>query len=136
MAPKPPTAKHPQSPSNELRTADQATSAAENADISKKADDDLKLDAVYIAFGIDFQLTDDLIYHCKDDNTRLRIPDSCVQDIFRLAHDDFAHAEHHRIYVKLVDLVYIKKLFKQLTIYLRHCLVCQLHQTKKHKFHD
>ncbi|CAF9928451.1 MAG: hypothetical protein HETSPECPRED_006833 [Heterodermia speciosa] len=88
---------------------------AEDADTSNKADDGLNLDPAYIASGIDFQLTDGLIYHCKDGNIRLCIPTSCVQDIFQMAHDDCAHAGHHRAYAKLVDLVYIKKLSRQLT---------------------
>ena len=151
VAPEPPVAKDPQPPQSERTTADQSspaappaplsepqtadktTSAVESTDTSAKADDGLKLDPAYVASGIDFQLIDDLIYHCKDESSRLCIPNNCVQDILQMAHDDCAHAGHHRAYAKLVDLVYIKRLSRQLTTYLRHCPVCQLHQTKRHR---
>ena len=53
-----------------------------------------------------------------------------------MIHDNCIHAEHHRTYVKFVDLIYIKKFFRQLTTYLKHCFVCQLYQIKKHKFYE
>lgn len=93
----------------------------------------LKLDAAYVASGINFQLIDDLIYHIKEGTARLCIPANCIQDIFQLAHDQNAHAGHHRAYARLVDLVYIRKLSRQLTTYIKHCPKCQLNQTTRHK---
>ena len=103
---------------------------------SKKANEDvgkLKLDPAYVESGIDFALVDSLIYHTKDDNIRLCVPENCVQDVLRIAHDENYHAGHHRAYARLVKTVYIRKLSRRLTTYIRHCPQCQLNQTKRHK---
>ena len=121
---------------NEPQTADKITSAVKSIDTSIKANDDLKLDSAYVISNINFQLIDNLIYHCKDESSRLCILNNCVQNILQMTHDDYVHADHHRTYVKLVDLIYIKRLFRQLITYLKHCFVCQLHQIKRHKFYE
>ena len=56
--------------------------------------------------------------------------------MFKLIHDDCFHAEHHRVYARLINVVYVHKLFRKFTIYIRHCSVCQLNQIKRHRFYD
>ena len=89
-----------------------------------------------IATDIDFQLHDELIYHVKKDIFRLCILSNCEQNVFKLTHDDCFHAEHHRVYARLINVVYVHKLFRKFTIYIRHCSVCQLNQIKRHRFYD
>ena len=67
---------------------------------------------------------------------RLCIFSNCEQNVFKLTHDDCFHTEHHRAYVRLINVVYVHKLFKKFTIYIRHCSVCQLNQIKRHRFND
>ena len=89
-------------------------------------------DPAYLASGIDFQLIDDLIYYVKGDQPRLCIPENSIHDVLKLAHDDNFHAGHHRAYDRL-KTVYVRRLSRRLTNYIRHCPSCQLNQTKRHK---
>ena len=89
-----------------------------------------------IVTDIDFKLRDDLIYHVKKNIFRLCIFKNCEQKVFKLIHDDCFHAEHHRVYARLIESIYIHKLFKKLTIYIRHCSTCQLNQVKRHRSYD
>ena len=61
---------------------------------------------------------------------------NCEQNVFKLIHDDCFHAEYYRVYVRLINVVYVHKLFKKVTIYIRHCSACQLNQIKRHRFYD
>ena len=96
----------------------------------------MKLDLTYVISNINFQFIKNLIYHCRNENNRLCIFNNCVQTILQMIHDDCVYVEHHRTYVKLIDLIYIKRFFRQLITYLKHCFVCQFHQIKKHKFYE
>ena len=89
-----------------------------------------------IVTDIDFQLHDELIYHVKKNIFKLCIFSNCEQNVFKLIHDDCFHARHHRVYVRLINIVYVHKLFKKFTIYIRHCSICQLNQTKRHRFYN
>ena len=95
----------------------------------------MKFDLTYVISNINFKFIDNLIYHCKNENNRLCIFNNCVQKILQIIHDDCVYVNYYRTYVKFVDLIYIKRLFKQLIIYLKYCFVCQFHQIKKHKFY-
>ena len=83
--------------------------------------------------GVEFILIEDLIYHYKDDITRLCIPKGIEKEIFQLAHDKNTHAGHHRAYAKIVETLFIPRLSRKLALYIKHCPQCQLNQTKRHK---
>jgi hypothetical protein len=87
-------------------------------------------------FEIDFHLKNDLIYHLKNDKKRLCISSFCETDVFKLAHDQNNHFDHHHVYNKLIDHVYILKLFRKIRLYIKHCSVCELNQTKKHLIYE
>ena len=82
---------------------------------------------------IDFELKDDLLYHKTDNKLRLCIPKALKKDIFKLTHDDNQHAEVTRFYARIVESLYILKLFRKLRTYITHCPTCQLNQTKRHR---
>ncbi len=84
---------------------------------------------------IDFSLEDDLIYHVKD-KRRLCISFNCETEIFQLVHDQNNHFDHHRAYSKLIDQVYILKLSRKIRQYIKHCLACELNQTKRHSIYE
>lgn len=71
--------------------------------------------------NIDFYLMKELIYYIKNDRTRLCISRNIKSIVMKATHDDYFHANHHKVYVKLSDSIYIHKLFKKLIIYIRHC---------------
>lgn len=91
---------------------------------------------------IDFQLIDDLIYHIHENNdydideSRLCISKNCQKEIFKIAHDDNAHVDHHRVYRRLIEIVYMFDMSRKLCLYLRHCLACQLNQIKRHNSYE
>lgn len=75
--------------------------------------------------NIDFALIDDLIYYIKNNNSqiefetsRLIISTNCEKKIFAMTHDDCNHLEHHRVYVKLVEFVYIFRMSRKLRLYI------------------
>jgi hypothetical protein len=80
---------------------------------------------------IDFQLKNDLIYYTRD-KSRLCILATCEKKIFELAHDQNNHARHHRAYQKLIDIIYIPRLFRKIRLYIKHCSACELNQIKRH----
>ena len=85
---------------------------------------------------MNFVLRDGLIYHVRDDKKRLCISASMKKMMLKAAHDDCNHAKHHRAYARLSETVYIHKLSKKLTIYIRHCSACQLNQTRRHRQYE
>ena len=85
---------------------------------------------------IDFELKDDLLYHKTDNKLRLCISKVLKKNIFKLTHDDNQHAEITRFYARIVESLYILKLFRKLKAYLTHCSTCQLNQIKRHKLYE
>ena len=77
-----------------------------------------------IVTDIDFQLRDELIYHIKKNIFKLCIFKNCEQKIFKLIHDDCFHVDHHRAYARLIEIVYVHKLFRKFITYIRHCSTC------------
>ena len=93
-----------------------------------------KIDSFYLFFDVNFQLIDDLLYHVKKNYFKFCISKNNIQNVLKLIHDDNSHADYHKIYVKL-KFVYIRKLSRQLNIYIKHCSICQLNQIKRHRFY-
>lgn len=71
--------------------------------------------------SIDFYLINNLIYHIKSNKTQLCISRNTKSTMIKTTHNDYFHANHYRVYVKLNDIIYIYKLFRKLIIYIRHC---------------
>ena len=91
---------------------------------------------------IDFQLIDELIYHIHESNdyefeqSKLCIFEICQQNVFKIAHNDNFHVEHHRVYRRLMKTVYMSTMSRKLRMYLRHCFECQFNQIKRHNSYD
>jgi hypothetical protein len=81
-------------------------------------------------FEIDFLWKDELFFH--KDRKRLCIFANCETNVFKLAHDQNNHFEHNKIYIKLIDRVYISKLSRNIRQYIKHCSTCELNQIKRH----
>ena len=86
--------------------------------------------------NIDFCLKEGLIYHVKNDKKRLCISQNAKVDVLKTAHDNCFHVDHHRVYARLSDFVYVHKLSRKLIIYIRHCPSCQLNQIRRHRDYD
>ena len=85
---------------------------------------------------INFIIKKDLIYHVKKIIHRLCIPKFCEKVIFEIAHDHNNHANYHRIYQRLINTIFISKLIRKVRLYVKHCSVCELNQTKKYAFYE
>lgn len=70
---------------------------------------------------IDFYLMSNLIYHVKNDKIRLCIFQNTKSIMIKTIYDDYFHANHYRVYVRLNDIIYIHKLSRKLIIYIRYC---------------
>lgn len=64
---------------------------------------------------------------------RLCIPSSTVREIFEAVHDGNSHLGFARTYERIASSFYVCNLTEKLKEYLRHCLECQVHQTRQHK---
>ena len=78
-----------------------------------------------------------LIYHVNDLTglRRLCIPSSCVKDILDIAHDE-DHPGFARCFEIIFRAWYVKRLIKQLRIYIRHCPQCLVLQIRRHSSYD
>ncbi len=87
---------------------------------------------------IEFERREDLIYHLNRITlkARLCIFKSLIQNIFRMTHDDLAHADFHRAYATIFETLYIRRLVHYLRQYIEYCSNCLLNQTKRHKLYD
>jgi hypothetical protein len=93
---------------------------------------------------LSFELNnDDLIYRIDKivlehvyESKRLCISSSTISDILNIAHED----SHHSRFATCFDIIffswYIHELIRHLRQYLRHCLECQIFQTRRHKSYD
>ncbi len=87
---------------------------------------------------IEFECRDNLIYHLNQSTlkTRLCISKSLMQDIFKMTHDELAHADFHRAYAAIFETLYIRRLTHYLRRYISYCSKCLLNQIKRHKSYD
>ena len=72
----------------------------------------------------------------KKEKNQLCISKIIKQKIFRIIHDFNNYNNFHKTYNRLINLIYVRYLTKQLQIYIKHCSKCQLHQIKKHFFYN
>ena len=87
--------------------------------------------------NINFALNEnEIIYHIEDDFRRSCISIFVKREIFRLVHDENHHSEVYRNYDRISSILYISRLFRKIRKYIKHCLICQLTQTKRHRFYD
>ena len=60
-----------------------------------------------------------------------------VDEIFNTIHDAAnEHNDFHKCYERLIFSYFIRNLFFQLRVYLRHYSDCQIHQTRQYKSYD
>jgi hypothetical protein len=87
---------------------------------------------------IEFERRDDLIYHLNrlTSRARLCISKSVMQNIFKMTHDDQAHADFHRAHAIIFETLYIRRLAHYLRQYIEYCSQCLLNQTKRHKSYE
>ena len=82
-----------------------------------------------------FVIKDDLLYHIdqNDGHERICIPDTVCAEVFRLAHDELGHPGYYRTHERLANTVHIRHMSKKLREFLKHCPLCQLYGTRRHK---
>jgi hypothetical protein len=87
---------------------------------------------------IEFERRNDLIYHLNKFifRARLCISKTMLRNVFKMTHDDLAHADFHRVYVAISKTLYIRHLSYHLRQYIDYCSECLLNQIKRHKFYD
>ena len=86
------------------------------------------------AKGLPFVMKEELLYEEDPDSgrSRLCIPKSVEQEVFRLAHDEQFHRGFHRTYHDIAEALYLRKLSKRLRRYILHCPSYAVTQTKRH----
>ena len=90
-----------------------------------------------LRIDVDFELTsDELIYNINTNVRRLCIFVVVKQKIYNLIHDDVVHADIHRCYNRITNILYISRLIKKIRNYVKHCFNCQFNQIKRHRFYD
>ena len=108
-----------------------------NENINEQNENDAKSIFKKLRTNINFALNEnEIIYHIENDFRRSCISIFVKREIFRFAHDENHHSEVHRNYDRISSILYISRLFKKIKKYIKHCSICQLTQTKRHKFYD
>ena len=108
-----------------------------NENINEQNENDAKSIFKNIKTNVNFALNEnEIIYHIENDFRRSCISIFVKRKIFRLVHDENHHSEIHRNYDKISNTLYISRLFRKIKKYIKHCSICQLAQTKRHKFYD
>ena len=75
--------------------------------------------------SLNFELVDDeLIYHVDESRRRLDISAAIEQEMFRIAHDEIHHVDIHRCYARIVDILYVSRLFRKLRKYIERYSLC------------
>ena len=85
---------------------------------------------------VDFELNNDFIYYVDEEIRRLYLFIAIKEEVFRLIHDENVHADIHRCFNRIVDILYISKLNNKIRRYIEHCFDCQLTQIKRHRSYD
>lgn len=78
-----------------------------------------------------FHWEDGLLWYKR----RLCIPDGLEGDVFSTAHDGQFYIGPGRLYARIREQYYIRKLDKKIRTYVQHCEDCQRAQTKRHLPH-
>ena len=106
----------------------------EDSSVTEESSEEERIPKKFRA-GIDFELVDGLIYYIDEGARRLCLPSAVEAEVFRLAHDDNAHADIHRCFNRKADTYYVPRLSKKIRRYIGHCPNCQLTQTKRHRLY-
>ena len=77
-----------------------------------------------------------MIYYINEKFARFYVSTNYIQNIFQFVYNQNIYTKYYCVYIKLINVVYIKKLIKQLIIYIKQCFKYQLNQTKKYKFYN
>ena len=85
---------------------------------------------------VNFELNNEFIYYIDEEARRLCLLIAIKEKIFRLIHDENAHARIYKCFDRVVEIFYVFKLFKKIRRYIEHCFNCQLTQIKRHKSYD
>ena len=110
--------------------------AKNNSDDVNEVNNDISI-FKKLRIEIDFELnSNDFIYNISTEMRRLCIPLTVKPEIYRLIHNDATHADIHRCYNRLIEILYISRLSRKLKRYIEHCSSCQLNQTKRHKSYN
>ncbi len=75
-----------------------------------------------------YKVIDDLIYVDGRGHRlpRLCIPPSLEKDIFKMAHDDLGYVGFYRTYTRIIETLYLYRMYRRLRKYLEHCPECQV----------
>ena len=71
-----------------------------------------RLKKIYI--DVKFELKNNFIYNLTNKRRRLCISTFCEQKIFRMTHDENQHVDYYRCYQRIIDFLYVSRLFKKL----------------------
>ena len=112
--------------------------AVETSTLAAEENSTKEEERVFKKFRIDvnFELDNDFIYYVDEKVRRLYLFTAVEEEVFRLIHDENAHAGIHRCFNRIIDIFYIFKLNKKIRRYIEHCLDCQLTQIKRHRSYD
>ena len=87
--------------------------------------------------SLNFELIDDeLVYHVDESRRRLNISAAIEQEMFRIIYDEIYYADIHRCYARIVDILYVSRLFRKLRKYIEYYSLCQITQIKRYRSYD
>lgn len=81
-----------------------------------------------------FSLLDGLVYKKDEDRVRFAIPDSMINNIIRIYHDDMAHCGFEKTYQGVHGTYWFPAMRKRIRDYLDNCVTCLMANSSSHRF--
>lgn len=74
--------------------------------------------------GDKFALVDGLVYRKNEDRLRFAVPETMVNNLIRIHHDDLAHCGLEKTYQSLYKIYWFPTMRKKIREYIDFCVIC------------
>jgi len=81
-----------------------------------------------------FEMIDGLIYRKGEDRARFAVPDSMVNNIIRVYHDDMAHCGFEKTFRGIHGSYWFSNMRKRIRDYLENCVTCLFANSSSNRF--
>lgn len=81
-----------------------------------------------------FEMIDGLIYRKGEDRARFAVPDSMINNIIRVYHDDMAHCGFEKTFRGIYDSYWFPSMRKRIRDYLENCVTCLFANPSSNRF--
>lgn len=81
-----------------------------------------------------FELIDDLVYRKGQDRSRFAVPESMINNIIRIYHDDMAHGRLEKTFQGIHGIYWFPPMWKRIRNYIDNCITCLMANASTNRF--